>query len=182
MIAREVLMGLRDDTPRPDVILNVVDASNLERNLYITSQLLDIGLPVVVALTMTDMLDKAGTVVHADVLARNLGVPVCSVVASRKQGLEGLLAPRAKVRPCRPRRPAWDVPADIVNEITALQSALEREHHQTPRGAFAEAVTLLMQESELQPTDHLVASTRALVRRTHEQMLADGIDFRGAGD
>ena len=105
VIAREVLMGLRSDTPRPDVILNVVDASNLERNLYITSQLLDIGLPLVVALTMTDTLDKAGTAVHADVLARNLGVPVCSVVASRKQGLEGLLTSLHKAPPCRPRRP-----------------------------------------------------------------------------
>ena len=177
VIAREVLMGLRDDTPRPDVILNVVDASNLERNLYITSQLLDIGLPVVVALTMMDTLDKAGTVVHAERLARNLGVPVCVVVASRKQGLEGLLAAARKCASLPPPPPAWDVPNDIVNEIAALQSALEREHHQTSRAAFAEAVTLLMQESELQPTEHLMASTRALVRRTHEQMLLDGIDF-----
>src|ERR1044071_7218400 len=45
LIAREVLMGLRSDTPAPDVILNVVDASNLERNLYLTSQLLDLGIP-----------------------------------------------------------------------------------------------------------------------------------------
>src|SRR5579862_7419911 len=54
VIAREVLMGFRAGLPRPDVILNVVDASNLERNLYLTSQLLDIGVPVVIALTMTD--------------------------------------------------------------------------------------------------------------------------------
>src|SRR5205823_180381 len=52
IIAREVLMGLRADTPRPDVILNVVDASNLQRNLYLTSQLLDLGVPVVIVLTM----------------------------------------------------------------------------------------------------------------------------------
>src|SRR5689334_22709365 len=60
VIAREVLMGLRADTPRPDVILNVVDASNLERNLYLTSQLLDIGVPMVIALTMTDASEQEG--------------------------------------------------------------------------------------------------------------------------
>ncbi len=177
VIAREVLMGLRDDTPRPDVILNVVDASNLERNLYISSQLLDIGLPVVVALTMTDTLDKAGTTVNADVLARNLGVPVCSVIASRKQGLDALLATLRTSADMPPPPPAWDVPKDIVEEIAALQSELEREHHQSPRAAFAEAVTLLMQESELQPTDHLAPTTQELVKATHRQMLADGIDF-----
>src|SRR2546423_3794888 len=64
VIAREVLMGLREDTPRPDVILNVVDASNLERNLYLTSQLLDIGVPVVIALTMTDAAAEDGSTTH----------------------------------------------------------------------------------------------------------------------
>src|SRR5258708_39315081 len=65
VIAREVLMGLREDTPRPDVIVNVVDASNLERNLYLTSQLLDIGTPMVIALTMTDASAQEAITTHA---------------------------------------------------------------------------------------------------------------------
>src|SRR5437016_536502 len=60
VIAREVLMGLRSDTPPPQVILNIVDATNLERNLYLTSQVFDLGLPVVVALTMSDLVEEAG--------------------------------------------------------------------------------------------------------------------------
>ncbi len=177
VIAREVLMGLRDDTPRPDVILNVVDASNLERNLYITSQLLDIGLPVVIALTMTDTLDKEGVQVRADVLAKNLGVPVCVVVASRKQGLNELRAAlQAAVSQAAPE-PAWQISPEIADEIDELKTALRREHHQTDRSAFAEAVSLLMQENELQPTDHLPVNIQSLVRDTHANMLRDGIDF-----
>ena len=177
VIAREVLMGLRDDTPRPDVILNVVDASNLERNLYITSQLLDIGLPVVIALTMTDTLDKAGTQVHADVLAKNLGVPVCVVVASRKQGLNELRSALRTAAGQAAPDPAWQISPEIADKINDLKTALRRDHHQTNRAAFAEAVSLLMQESELQPTDHLPANIQKLVRDTHDRMLREGIDF-----
>src|SRR5438132_5504356 len=75
VIAREVLMGLRADTPRPDVILNVVDASNLERNLYLPSQLLDIGVPGVIALTMTDSGAQEGIMIHADLLGKAIIVP-----------------------------------------------------------------------------------------------------------
>ena len=181
VIAREVLMGLRDDTPRPDVILNVVDASNLERNLYITSQLLDIGLPVVIVLTMTDTLEKEGTTLHADTLAKNLGVPVCPVVASRKQGLDALLAALRDAAYQTAPEPAWHVPDEIANEIKELQAGLEREHHQSPRAAFAEAVSLLMQESELQPTEHLPAEIRALVRDNPRADAARRHRFCGAG-
>src|SRR5579862_7550042 len=76
-IALDVLLGLRPDTPRPDLIVNVVDSSNLERNLYLTSQLLDIGLPVVIALTMTDTLDRVGARLDAAALEANIGVPTC---------------------------------------------------------------------------------------------------------
>src|SRR4029079_13069276 len=90
-IARDVLLGYRGDTPRPDAIVNVVDASNLERNLYLTSQLLDLGLPVVVALTMTDTARQHGVRVDAAVLEKALGVPVRIVIASRRTGWDDLL-------------------------------------------------------------------------------------------
>src|SRR5260221_12883582 len=55
MGAVDVLLGRRADTPRADVVLSIVDASNLERNLYLVSQVLELGLPIVVALNMTDI-------------------------------------------------------------------------------------------------------------------------------
>lgn len=89
-IARDVLLGRREDTPQPDLVLNIVDATNLERNLYATRQLIELGLPVIVVLTMTDLLAKEGKQLNVDLLSDHLGVPVCEVVAQKKLGLDRL--------------------------------------------------------------------------------------------
>ncbi|MBV52901.1 MAG: ferrous iron transporter B [Coxiellaceae bacterium] len=73
-----------------DVIVNVVDATNLERHLYLTMQLLELDIPVVVALNMTDRLVAAGKQVDCDRLAQSLGCPVVPIIATQKQGLEQL--------------------------------------------------------------------------------------------
>src|SRR3989440_1002909 len=59
-VAMEVLRGLRHDTPAPDVVVVVVDASNLQRNLYLVSQLIELGRPMVVALNMMDIAERRG--------------------------------------------------------------------------------------------------------------------------
>jgi ferrous iron transport protein B len=177
VIAREVLMGMRADTPPPDVVLNVVDASNLERNLYLTSQLLDMGLPVVVALTMTDAAVKSGLHFDIPALATALGVPVCVVVASRRQGLRELLAALAEANENPTPAPVWTLPEAARQEVQALQLALQQEHQLAPRIAFAEAVSLLMQESDIAPTEHLSREIRALVRQTRERLADKDVDF-----
>jgi ferrous iron transport protein B len=177
IIAREVLMGLRSDIPRPDLIVNVVDASNLERNLYLTSQLLDLGLPVAIALTMTDATSRAGVTIDAAALEKALGVPVFVVVASRRQGLDALLAAFPDVACKSAPEPAWRVPEAIALEIAGLQNVLQHEHHLPARVAFAEAVSLLMQESDLSPTEHLSSHAHKLVRQTRERLADKEIDF-----
>ncbi|MRI34478.1 ferrous iron transporter B [Endozoicomonas sp. OPT23] len=72
------------------LIVNVIDASNLERNLYLTTQLLDMGLPVVIVLNMMDVAKEKGMVVDPSVLATRLGCPVHCVVASKEQGIDEL--------------------------------------------------------------------------------------------
>lgn len=74
-----------------DVIIDVVDATNLERNLYLTVQLLEMGAPVVVALNMVDEARQRGIRLDADKLSRLLGVPVVETVATRNQGVGELL-------------------------------------------------------------------------------------------
>src|SRR5438132_10092197 len=68
-VARDVLLGRREDTPRPDVIVCVVDASNLERNLYLAAQILELGLPMIVALNMVDVAEQNGIVIDVASLA-----------------------------------------------------------------------------------------------------------------
>ncbi len=74
-----------------DVVVNILDATNLERNLYLTTQLLETGKPVVLALNMMDAARKSGLKVDARELSRRLGVPVVPIVASRGEGIDELI-------------------------------------------------------------------------------------------
>ena len=76
---------------KPDCVINIVDATNLERNLYLTTQLLEIDVPVVVALNMMDVLDKQGDKIDADELSKKLGVPVIKVSALKENNLDDLM-------------------------------------------------------------------------------------------
>ncbi|GAB4465084.1 MAG: hypothetical protein Kow0070_27300 [Anaerolineales bacterium] len=78
---------------RPDVVINVVDATNLERNLYLTLQLLELEVPVVLALNMTDELQKDGAAINVDELSQLLGnIPIVQTAASRGRGIPQLIA------------------------------------------------------------------------------------------
>lgn len=76
---------------RPDLIINIVDATNLERNLYLTTQIIEMDCPVVVALNMIDALNREGTAVNPDFLAKMLGVPVISISALRAFNIKELM-------------------------------------------------------------------------------------------
>ena len=78
---------------RPDVVINVVDATNLERNLYLTVQLLELDVPVVLALNMSDALHKDGAKINIDHLSQLLGnIPVVHTSANRGKGVDELIA------------------------------------------------------------------------------------------
>lgn len=76
---------------QPDVVVNIVDASNLERNLYLTLQLIELGKPVILALNMMDVIEKRGYVLDLERLSQELGIPVVPVSAAKKSGLNKLL-------------------------------------------------------------------------------------------
>jgi ferrous iron transport protein B len=85
-IARDVITGKVESIPRPDVIVSVVDATNLERNLYLTTQLFEFGIPVVIALTMIDVFEKRKHEIDIEKLSESLGVPVVAVNAKAERG------------------------------------------------------------------------------------------------
>ena len=76
---------------KPEVIINLIDATNLERNLYFTMQLLETGIPMVVALNMMDLAEKNGIKIDAAELSKHLGVEVIETTASRGEGLDKLM-------------------------------------------------------------------------------------------
>lgn len=82
----------------PDVVVNIVDASNLERNLYLTTQIIELGKPMVIALNMMDVAEKRGIKIDINKLSKELGVPVVSVVATKNEGIKELLDTVVKVK------------------------------------------------------------------------------------
>lgn len=97
MIAVELILGHKNGEPRPDVVIAIVDASNLDRNLYLMTQVLEMGVPVVVALNMVDIAEGQGVRIDAVQLAKNLGVPVVPIQANKGKGLDHLKAAVAEV-------------------------------------------------------------------------------------
>lgn len=73
---------------KPDAIINIVDASNIERNLYLTTQLLELGIPVLIALNMMDIVEKSGDVINAKKLAEAMGCEVAFVSAAQGRGIK----------------------------------------------------------------------------------------------
>jgi len=93
---------------RPDVVVDIVDASNLERNLYLAMQFIELGVPVVIALNMIDVAEARGRRIDVELLSELLGVPVVATVASRSKGIDQLL--RVALETARARRlPAKEV-------------------------------------------------------------------------
>lgn len=76
---------------KPDCVINIVDATNLERNLYLTTQLMEIDVPVIVALNMIDEVEKAGDSIDAAKLESKIGLPVVKISALKNQGIEELM-------------------------------------------------------------------------------------------
>jgi len=89
-VAFDFLTGHLEGEGKPDAVVCVVDASNVVRNLFLASQVADLGLPLVIALNMSDAAEKAGIHVDAALLSRRLGVPVVRTVATKGEGMPAL--------------------------------------------------------------------------------------------
>jgi ferrous iron transport protein B len=159
------------------VVVNIIDASNLERNLYLTTQVLEMGLPLVVALNMVDVAEEHGTRVNADLLSERLGCPVVSMVATYGQGVDQLRHCLDEFLPA-PRRPHAQVvyPTVIEESLEALIPSIAADHP-TPRDRWT-ALKLLEYEDATIPNVtqeqlHLVAEQR---HRIH-QVLGEDIDI-----
>jgi ferrous iron transport protein B len=158
VIAMEVLRGLRSDTPAPQVVVAVVDASNLQRNLYLVSQLIELGRPLVVALTMVDIAEMRGQRVDADGLSKKLGVPVIPVAAHKRKSLDALKRAMLEARPAP--MPDWPLPEAMREELVTVGGGLailapdRPDTHNTPLDryhAIAERLLIGDRAADIEP-------------------------------
>ncbi|OUP29551.1 ferrous iron transport protein B [Faecalibacterium sp. An192] len=107
---------------KPDAILNIVDGTNIERNLYLTTQLIELGIPVVVAVNMIDLVRKNGDQIHLDKLGQALGCPAVEISALKGEGCKA--AAQAALRAAQSRA-SVRLPAVFTGEVEQALQAIE---------------------------------------------------------
>jgi ferrous iron transport protein B len=115
---------------KPDIVVNIVDASNLERNLYLTTQLIDMGVQIVIALNMYDELQKKGDILDYTSLGKLLGVPIIPTVSSKGRGIKKLFEKIIEVYENREpvvRHIHINYGTEIENSICSIQSKIKIE-------------------------------------------------------
>lgn len=121
-VARDVLTGRLERVPAPDVVVVAVDATNLERNLYLVTQLLDLELPLVVALTMNDLAERRKTTVDARALSDALGVEVVALNARKRIGTDELARAVLRAADAPAPTPRWHLCPQSEEEVSRLAS------------------------------------------------------------
>ena len=183
-ISRDVLLNRLPELPAPSAIVVVVDASNLQRNLYYASQVIELGYPTLIALNMIDVAEENGNHIDAGKLAEELGVPVVPLIASTGKGIvelrQAILAllqapPRAK-----PRQFSV-LPASLTAEALAIAALLARTFRERRAQASAEALLILSNEKALASSlQHYPAPIQEAVAAARDRLDAAGVDWRGA--
>ena len=135
---------------KPDCVINIVDATNLERNLYLTTQLLEIDVPLVVAVNMMDVLDKNGDTLDVDQLSSKLGVPVVKVSALKESNLDDLMEAAYKASQSERKGHTILEDKDLLHLIGDLSIAFKGKKVDNP---LFHAIKLA-ESDELETKDH----------------------------
>jgi ferrous iron transport protein B len=207
-ISRDVLLNRLPELPAPSLIAVVVDASNLQRNLYYATQVIELGHPTIIALNMMDVAEENGHHIDTEKLANLLGVPVLPIIASNGQGVLDL---RQKIitllgapaslpvaswkredaggdGPSRtgqgapsvkPRR-FCEMPPPLEAEVESLADLLAQAFHERRAQAAAEALLVLCNEKALASSlEHYPKNILAAVAAARARLEQAAVDWRG---
>ncbi len=183
-ISRDVLMHRLPELPPPSLIVVVVDAANLQRNLYYTTQVIELGHPTVIALNMVDVAENNGYRIDEKKLSGALGVPVIPIVASSGAGVPELrakiiatLQDHTQIKP----KLFCQLPGLFRIEATGLADLLAETFKERRLQATAEALLLLSNEKALASSkEHYPKKIQDAVAASRKRLEAHGIDWRGA--
>ena len=119
VVARNYLI-----TERPDVILNIVDGTNLERNLYLSTQLMELGIPVVMAINMMDVVKKSGDQINTKKLAEKLGCEIVSISALKGEGVKEAAAKAVKLAEKKASAPVHEFAPEVESVLEEIETML----------------------------------------------------------
>ena len=181
-VSRDILFGRITEVPEPSLIVVVADASNLQRNLYYATQVIELGYPVILALNMIDVAEQNGHHIDVEGLSAALGVPVIPLVASRGEGVPELRKKMVSLSQENRRvipRTFCELPEKFGPEVTALADLLTKTFPARRRQAAAEALLLLSDERTLKSnsTFYPEAITHEVVC-ARQRLEAANVDWR----
>ncbi len=164
VVSRDYLLN-----ENPDVIVDLVDATNIERNLYLTTQLTETGIPVVIALNMADLIEKRGMKIDTKRLSMLLNCPVIETSALKKTGLNALVDEAVKVA----RKKQADLPGEIFSD--SVEKAVEDVKGVLPASVTEDkkrwyAVKFLENDSKVVASMELPPSARSVVENARKAL------------
>ncbi|WP_367565267.1 ferrous iron transport protein B [Lacrimispora sp.] len=164
VVARNYLIG-----ERPDAILNIVDGTNIERNLYLSTQLMELGIPVVMAVNMMDIVDKNGDKIHISKLSQKLGCEVVEISALKGTGIQkaaekAVALANQKINAV----PVHKFSSEVESILDAIEDKLGSEIPQEQKRFFA--IKLLERDSKIQSQMKQVPDVSEEISRIEEEM------------
>ncbi|MEE8311072.1 MAG: ferrous iron transport protein B [Candidatus Binatia bacterium] len=179
-VAYRVLIGAIEGARRPDLVVCLVDASNLERNLYLASQVMDLGIPAIIALNMMDAATAEGLEVDVAGLAEELGVPVIPLVASKGQGIAELRAAMSGALPTAPPR-RWTLDGPLAEHVDELAARLAVELPELgAEQRFSDALRALVNEGASFFETHHTPAFWCAVREARADLERAGVEYQRA--
>lgn len=143
VVARNYLIS-----ERPDAIINIIDGTNIERNLYLSTQIMELGIPVIMAVNMVDVLEKTGDIIHTDKLAKKLGCEVITISALKGKGIKE--AAEQAVRLAKRKEtavPVHEFSLEVERVISSVEDRLGGEIPEEQKRFFA--VKLLEKDEKI---------------------------------
>jgi ferrous iron transport protein B len=174
MVSVDVLLGRVEDVARPDVVVCIVDASNLERNLYLFSQIRDIGVPVVLCLNMHDVAVRRGVKLNVEQLSARLGVPVVTTSAHKRVGVQELLLAINNAAAGPKPAPQRLFPEVFHQEVAALSAWFAQHGLEVPEYLVERTLLDVGGESEHRYTAAAPAELPRYVTEARQRLAAAG--------
>src|SRR5437762_1590315 len=183
-VSRDVLLNRLPELPAPSLSVVVIDASNLQRNLYYATQVIELGHPTLIALNMMDVARDNGHQIDTEKLAELLGAAVRPIVASTGEGLPELRKEIARLltKPQLARPRAFcELPEALKKEAETLAGALAVLFHERREQARSEALLILSNEKALASSlQHYPSAIQEAVAAARKRLESSGVDWAGA--
>lgn len=164
-ILQQVLLGNMVDLPKPDRIICIIDANNLERTLYLAIQVMELGLPTILVLNMMDVVNRNGLAINIKKIEEILGVPVIPTQANKKESLLALKVAMSQNHLPRPKPLDLDIPGKLK------EAAIRIQHSLPTNWSFGEAFLLLTGTNKHKETS--LVETKTLVNEWRELLNAE---------